>query len=57
MYGKPFEAIVEGPNYEIYQAETFKIRPSLIEISKVNMASSATKYGKTGNDRIFQNRL
>jgi hypothetical protein len=54
---KPYEAIVEGPDYEVFRAETFEKRPTLPEISKINMRASEEKYGATGNDRIFQNRL
>jgi hypothetical protein len=53
----PFEAIIEGPNYEVFKAEKFDVQPSLPVISKVSMAASANKYGAAGNDRIFQNRL
>jgi len=52
-----FEAIIEGPEYEVFKAQTFSTQPSLPENSKVSMSASAEKYGKTGNDRIFQNRL
>lgn len=52
-----FQAIIEGPNYEMVKAKTFSSQPSLPEISKVSMAASAEKYGAAGNDRIFQNRL
>jgi len=50
-----FEAIVEGPNYEISKAMSFKTQPSLPAITKVNMAASSAKY--QFNDRIFENRL
>jgi hypothetical protein len=58
-YPKPFEAIIEGPNYEVFRASVFPQgkQPSLPEISKVSMAASAAKYGAGGNDRIWQNRL
>ena len=56
-FPKPYEAIVEGPDYEVFRAKQFDKRPTLPEISKVNMAASSEKYGATGNDRIFQNRL
>jgi hypothetical protein len=56
-YPKAFEAIVEGPNYEIFRVATFPTQPKLTEISAVNMKASADKYGATGNDRIFENRL
>lgn len=52
-----FEAIIEGPNYEVFKAGTFDTQPSLPIISKFSMAASANKYGAAGNDRIFQNRL
>lgn len=57
QYPKEFEAIVEGPNYEIFRVKTFKDQPKLTEISSVSMQASEAKYGATGNDRIFQNRL
>lgn len=57
QYPKPFEAIVEGPNYEVFRAATFPAQPSLPTIAALNMKASAEKYGATGNDRIFQNRL
>lgn len=50
-----FEAIVEGPNYEILKSASFKTQPTLPEITKINMAASAAKF--TFNDRIFENRL
>ena len=56
-YPKPFECIIEGPNYEVFKTKQFAQKPPLTEISKVSMAASAAKYGATGNDRIFQNRL
>lgn len=56
-YPNKFEAIVEGPNYDIFSAESYAEQPSLPTISKVTMEASAEKYGKTGNDRIFQQRL
>jgi len=52
-----FEAIIEGPNYEVFKADKFDAQPSLPVITKVSMAASANKYGAAGNDRIFQNRL
>lgn len=52
-----FEAIIEGPNYEVFRAAQFPTQPSLVQISKVSMEASQAKYGATGNDRIFQNRL
>lgn len=56
-FPKPFEAVIEGPNYEVFKAKTFQVKPPLTAISKVSMAASSEKYGATGNDRIFQNRL
>lgn len=56
-YPRSFEAVIEGPEYEMFQAKKFDKRPSLPEISKVSMQASTDKYGSTGNDRIFQNRL
>lgn len=50
-----FEAIVEGPNYEITKVQSFKTQPTLPAITKINMAASAAKY--QFNDRIFENRL
>jgi hypothetical protein len=52
-----FEAIIEGPNYEVFRAAQFETQPSLVQIAKVSMEASAQKYGATGNDRIFQQRL
>ena len=52
-----FQAICEGPNYEITKTQTFQKRPTLPELSKVNMAASAARYGPAGNDRIFSQRL
>jgi hypothetical protein len=52
-----FQAIVEGPDYEMTLGGTFPSQPTLREISKVSAAASEALYGKTGNDRIFQNRL
>jgi hypothetical protein len=52
-----FEAVIEGPNYEVFRAAQFDVQPSLVEISKVSMTASSQKYGAAGNDRIFQNRL
>ena len=57
VYPRPFEAVIEGPNYEVFKAQTFQKKPPLTAISKVSMAASSEKYGATGNDRIFQNRL
>ena len=56
-YPGNFEAIIEGPDYEVFRAAQFPSQPSLVQISKVAMEASAQKYGATGNDRIFQNRL
>lgn len=56
-YPDPFEAIIEGPNYEVFRAQQYPTQPSLPEISKLSMRASQEKYGATGNDRIFQNRL
>ena len=56
-YPGDFEAVIEGPDYEVFRAKQFTKQPSLVEISKVSMEASAQKYGATGNDRIFQNRL
>jgi len=56
-YPKPFECIIEGPNYEVFRATTYTQRPKLPVISKESMMASAAKYGAGGNDRIFQNRL
>ena len=52
-----FDAIVEGPGYDITRPKQFDSQPSLVEISKVTQNESEALYGKTGNDRIFQNRL
>jgi len=57
QYPKPFEAIIEGPNYEVFKAQSFIEQPSLPVISKVSTQASYEKYGSIGNDRIFQNRL
>lgn len=56
-FPKPFECIIEGPNYEVFKTQIFKQKPALTTISKISMAASAEKYGATGNDRIFENRL
>jgi hypothetical protein len=56
-YPKPFECIIEGPDYEVFRAQTFNEQPSLPVISKVSMAASTEKYGGAGNDRIWQQRL
>jgi hypothetical protein len=57
-YPSDFQGIIEGTNYEVFKSKDFgQKQPSLPEISKVNMEVSADKYGKAGNDRIFQNRL
>eukprot|EP01041_Mallomonas_annulata_P006366 gene6366-12869_t len=52
-----FQAIIEGPNYEVFKAADFDTQPALTAISRVSMEASTQKYGATGNDRIFQNRL
>jgi len=57
QYPSKFEAIIEGPNYEVFKAGSFETQPSLPNISKVSSAASAAKYGAAGNDRIFENRL
>lgn len=56
-YPGKFQAIIEGPNYEVFRAMEFDMQPSLPAISKVSMEASAEKYGAVGNDRIFQQRL
>lgn len=58
-YPKPFEVILEGPNYDIVQASVFPKgkRPSLVEVSKISMQVSTERYGAVGNDRIFEQRL
>lgn len=56
-YPKDFEIIIEGPNYEIFKAASLPKQGSLVEISKISMQASVDKYGSTGNDRIFENRL
>jgi len=57
QFPKPFEAIIEGTNYEVFRAQSFDTQPKLTEISKVSTAASIEKYGAVGNDRIFQQRL
>ena len=52
-----FKMLIEGPDYEITQAKVFNERPTLKLLGKENMQASAEKYGATGNDRIFSNRL
>ena len=52
-----FKMLIEGPDYEITQAKVFNQRPTLKLLGKENMQASAEKYGATGNDRIFSNRL
>ena len=52
-----FQAIVEGPDYEMTKTMVFPTRPTLPEISKINMAKSESLYGRAGNDRIFEQRL
>jgi len=52
-----FEAIIEGPEYEVFKAQTFSTQPSLPEISKVSLSASAENDSNAGNDRTFQNRL
>lgn len=57
QYPKDFEIILEGPDYEILRAYSSSVQLPLPEISRISMQASAEKYGSTGNDRIFQNRL
>ena len=57
QYPKDFEIIIEGPDYEIIRAYTSPAQLPLPEISRIAMQASTEKYGPTGNDRIFQNRL
>ena len=57
MYPGKFDAIVEGPDYEITRTCQYSTQPKLTEISKANQKKSAELYGPTGNDRIFENRL
>lgn len=52
-----FDAIIEGPGYEITRSSQFASQPKLTEISKINKEASDKLYGPTGNDRIFENRL
>eukprot|EP00607_Mallomonas_marina_P009520 CAMPEP_0182417898 /NCGR_PEP_ID=MMETSP1167-20130531/2347_1 /TAXON_ID=2988 /ORGANISM="Mallomonas Sp, Strain CCMP3275" /LENGTH=335 /DNA_ID=CAMNT_0024591749 /DNA_START=208 /DNA_END=1215 /DNA_ORIENTATION=+ len=52
-----FQAIIEGPDYEVFQAAQYDKQPTLPVISKASMEASAQKYGAVGNDRIFQQRL
>lgn len=52
-----FDAILEGPDYEITRVEQFASRPTLPQISRITQEQSAIKYGAAGNDRIFQGRL
>ena len=42
---------------QIFRAGTFDTQPNLQTISKLSTAASLEKYGPTGNDRIFQQRL
>jgi len=57
QYPSDYECIIEGPDYEIFRAKSFKTRPRLTEIAADSMKASEEKYGKAGNDRIFQQRL
>lgn len=57
IYPGKFDAIVEGPDYEITRTCQYEKQPKLTEISKANQKKSAELYGPTGNDRIFENRL
>lgn len=57
MYPGKFDAIVEGPDYEITRTCQYASQPKLTEISKLNQKKSSDLYGPTGNDRIFENRL
>ncbi|KAJ1437179.1 hypothetical protein B484DRAFT_428421 [Ochromonadaceae sp. CCMP2298] len=57
QYPKPFEAIIEGPNYDVFKANTYPDQPKLTVVSKDSMVASSAKYGRAGNDRIFQSRL
>lgn len=56
-YPNNFEGIVEGPNYDISVAQSYAEQPALPVIAKATMDYSTEKYGKVGNDRIFQQRL
>ena len=44
VWPRPYEAIVEGPDYEVFRAQTFNERPTLPEISRINMKASEKKY-------------
>lgn len=57
MFPGRFQAIIEGPDYEVFKASEFETQPALTTISKVSTEASTQKYGATGNDRIFENRL
>ena len=57
IYPGKFDAIVEGPDYEITRTCQYEKQPKLTEISKANQKKSAELYGPAGNDRIFENRL
>jgi hypothetical protein len=51
------QVVLEGPDYEMTLAGSFETQPSLKEAADVSTKKSGDKYGKTGNDRIFENRL
>lgn len=57
MSPKPFEIIIEGPDYEISRVAQVSKRPTLPEMTQISMSKSAEMYGSIGNDRIFANRL
>lgn len=53
-YPNPFEAIIEGPNYEVFRAAQFDSQPSLVEVLYTHFLKSI--YGLNNNYVLSRER-